>query len=33
MDEESYGHLKRLVQYNRGDADEIDREISEEAFP
>ena len=32
MDEESYAHLKRLVEYNRGDADVIDREIGQKAF-
>lgn len=32
MDEESYAHLKRLVEYNRGDADIIDREIGQKAF-
>jgi hypothetical protein len=32
MDEESYGHLRRLVQYNRGDGDLIDRELRQKAF-
>jgi hypothetical protein len=33
MDEQSYTHLKRLVQYNTGDADLIDKELREQAFP
>ena len=32
MDEESYAHLKRLVQYNQGDGDVIDRELAGKAF-
>ena len=32
MDEETFAHLKKLVQYNAGDADEIDAEISTPAF-
>jgi len=32
MDEESFAHLKRLVQYNAADADTIDGEISTPAF-
>ncbi len=29
MDEESFFHLKRLVQYNTDDPDKIDRELAE----
>lgn len=32
MDEESFAHLKRVVQYNAGDADRIDREFQRKAF-
>jgi hypothetical protein len=32
MDEESFTHLKRLVQYNAGDADRIDKEFQQKAF-
>ena len=32
MDEESYAHLKRLVQYNTGDADLIEKEPGKQAF-
>jgi len=32
MDEESFVHLKRLVQYNTGDADLIDGELRTPAF-
>ncbi len=32
MDEESFAHLKRVVQYNAGDADRIDREFQQKAF-
>lgn len=32
MDEESYAHLKRLVQYNTGDADLIEKELRNKAF-
>jgi len=32
MDEESYAHLKRLVQYNTGDADLIEKELGKQAF-
>jgi hypothetical protein len=32
MDEESFTHLKRVVQYNAGDADRIDKEFQRKAF-
>lgn len=32
MDEESFFHLKRIMELNAGDADEIDREIAVPAF-
>lgn len=32
MDDESFIHLKRLVQYNVGDADRIDQELHHKAF-
>lgn len=32
MDEESFTHLKRVVEYNTGDADRIDKEFKEKAF-
>jgi hypothetical protein len=32
MDDESFVHLKRLVQYNVGDADRIDQELRHKAF-
>lgn len=32
MDEESFVHLKRLVQFNVGDADRIDQELHRKAF-
>jgi hypothetical protein len=32
MDDESFIHLKRLVQYNVGDADHIDEELHKKAF-
>lgn len=32
MDDESFVHLKRLVQYNVGDADRIDKELHHKAF-
>ncbi len=32
MDEESFAHLKRVVEYNAGDADRIDREFRQKAF-
>ena len=32
MSEESFFHLKKLVQYNYGDADMIDAELKEPAF-
>lgn len=32
MDEESFAHLKKVVQYNTGDADRIDREFRQKAF-
>lgn len=32
MDEESFIHLKRIVQYNVGDADSIDEELHKKAF-
>ena len=32
MDEESFAHLKKLVEYNRGDADLIEKDLKEKAF-
>lgn len=32
MDEESFAHLKLMVQYNAGDADRIDKEFTRKAF-
>lgn len=32
MNEESFFHLKKLVEYNYGDADKIDRELTGPAF-
>ena len=32
MDEESFAHLKRIVQYNAGDADRIEGEFRQKAF-
>ena len=32
MDDESFMHLKRLIQHNEGDADIIDSELYEKAF-
>ncbi len=32
MDEESFSHLKKLVQYNTGDADRIEKEFRQKAF-
>ncbi len=32
MDEESFTHLKRVVEYNAGDADPIDKEFQHKAF-
>ena len=32
MDEESFSHLKKMVQYNTGDADRIDKEFRQKAF-
>lgn len=32
MDEESFYHLKRLMQFNAPDPDQIDREINDPAF-
>ncbi|MHB9098881.1 MAG: PilZ domain-containing protein [Syntrophales bacterium] len=32
MDEESFAHLKRIVQYNADDADRIDEEFRHKAF-
>lgn len=32
MDDESFIHLKRLVQYNADDADRIDQELHRKAF-
>lgn len=32
MDEESFFHLKRIMELNAGDADEIDREITVPAY-
>jgi hypothetical protein len=32
MDEESFSHLKKVVQYNTGDADRIDKEFGLKAF-
>jgi len=32
MDEESFSHLNKVVQYNTGDADRIEREFRQKAF-
>jgi hypothetical protein len=32
MDEESFGHLKKLVEYNAGDADLIEKDLRKKAF-
>ena len=32
MDDESFVHLRKLVQYNVGDADRIDKELHKKAF-
>jgi hypothetical protein len=32
MDEESFSHLKKVVQYNTGDADHIEKEFRQKAF-
>jgi hypothetical protein len=32
MDDESFIHLKKLVQYNVGNADSIDKELHKQAF-
>ena len=32
MDEESFSHLKKVVQYNTGDADRIEKEFRQKAF-
>jgi hypothetical protein len=32
MDEESFGHLKRVVEYNSGDVDRIEKEFRKKAF-
>ena len=32
MDDESFIHLKKLIQYNVGDADRIDKELHKKAF-
>ncbi len=32
MDHESFIHLRKLVQYNVGDADSIDKELHKQAF-
>jgi hypothetical protein len=32
MDEESFAHLKKLVEYNVGDADLVDSDLREKAF-
>lgn len=32
MDEESFAHLKRVVEYNSGDADRIEKELRQKAF-
>lgn len=32
MDDESFSHLRCIVQYNLGDADAIDKEITSSAF-
>jgi hypothetical protein len=32
MDEESFAHLKNVVQYNTGDADRIEKEFRQKAF-
>jgi hypothetical protein len=32
MTDESFIHLRRLVQYNAGDADRIDKELHKKSF-
>jgi hypothetical protein len=32
MDEESFAHLRRVVEYNAGDADRIEKEFKQKAF-
>ena len=32
MDEESFAHLRRVVEYNAGDADRIEKEFRQKAF-
>ena len=32
MDEESFAHLKKLVEFNAGDADLIEKDLKEKAF-
>ena len=32
MDEDSFAHLKKLVEYNAGDADLIEKDLKEKAF-
>ena len=32
MDEESFAHLRRIVEYNAGDADRIEKEFRHKAF-
>jgi len=32
MDEESFAHLRRVVEYNTGDADRIEKEFRQKAF-
>lgn len=32
MDEDAFYHLKRLIQYNAADADEIEKELKKPAF-
>ena len=32
MDEESFAHLRRVVEYNAGDADRVEKEFRQKAF-
>jgi hypothetical protein len=32
MDDESFSHLKKVVQYNTGDADRVEKEFRQKAF-
>lgn len=32
MDEESFAHLRRVVEYNAGDADRVEKEFKQKAF-